>query len=215
MRNERRNSNNHLPEVLTEEEGRALIAQTNPRSVTGLRNRVALALMLRAGLRVSEVCHLAPKDIDLAEGSIHVWRGKGAKDRVVYADPEACELLELWRARRPDRSPYLLPVVQTGRRGAGAAKAGARMSPAYLRSLVRRLAKTAGIERRVPPHMLRHTYATEQVKAGTPLHEVQTDLGHSDLSTTAVYLHVFDKERQERARRRRPMGLLDGVRRKR
>ena len=165
------NGASRLPEVLTEEEAKALIAQTNPRrkgaaiSVTGLRNRVALVLMLRAGLRVSEVLHMAPKDIDLAEGSIHVWRGKGAKDRIVYADPELCELLALWRERRPDRSPYLLPVVQTGRRGAGQSKAGARMSSAYLRSLVKRLAKGAGIERRVHPHMLRHTFATEQVKA--------------------------------------------------
>ncbi len=209
------NGTSRLPEVLTEEEAKALIEQTNPRSVTGLRNRVALMLMLRTGLRNSEVCHLAPKDIDLAEGSIHVWRGKGAKDRVVYADPELCELLAKWRERRPDRSPYLLPVVQTGRRGAGESKAGARMSPVYLRSLVKRLAKGAGIERRVHPHMLRHTYATEQVKDGTPLHNVQKDLGHSHLSTTAIYLHTYDNDRRERARARRPMGLMDGVRKER
>ena len=206
-----RGGGNHLPEVLTAEEARALVAQTNPRTVTGLRNRVALVLMLRAGLRVGEVCNLAPKDLDLSEGSLHVWRGKGAKDRVVYLDPEVCDLLQLWLARRPAGSRYLLPVVQTGRRGGGEAKAGGRLSVRYLEALAKRLAEAAGIERRVHPHTLRHTYATEEVKAGTPLHQVQADLGHAHLSTTAVYLHVFDKERQERARQRPPMGLLEGV----
>jgi len=204
-------SRNHLPEVLTEQEARALVAQTNPRSVTGLRNRVTLVLMLRAGLRVSEVCHLAPKDVDLEEGSIRVWRGKGAKDRVVYLDPEACGLLRIWWERRPKGSRYLLPVVQSGRRGPGEAKSGGRLSPRYLHAMVKRLAKKAGIERNVHPHTLRHTYATEEVKAGTPLHQVQADLGHSHLSTTAVYLHVFDKERRDRARAREPMGLLNGA----
>ena len=85
------------------------------------------------------------------------------------------------------------------------------MSPRYLQALVSRLARRAGIDKRVHPHTLRHTYATEEVKAGTPLHEVQADLGHAHLATTSVYLHVFDKERQERARLRPPMGLLNGV----
>ena len=202
-----------LPEVLTVDEARALVGQTNARSLTGLRNRVALVLMLRAGLRVSEVCHLAPKDVDIDEGALHVWRGKGAKDRVVYLDGETCELLRLWQARRPAGSRWLLPLVQTGRRGAGESTAGGRMSPEYMRSLVRRLAKRAGIERRVTPHTLRHTYATEEVRAGTPLHQVQASLGHARLSTTAIYLHCQDNERQERARTRPPMGLLDDMRR--
>ena len=76
---------------------------------------------------------------------------------------------------------------------------------------MKRLARRAGIEKWVHPHTLRHTYATEEVKAGTPLHEVQADLGHAHLATTSVYLHVFDKERQERARSRPPIGLLNGM----
>jgi site-specific recombinase XerD len=85
------------------------------------------------------------------------------------------------------------------------------MSPRYVQALVTWLAKRADIEKRVHPHTLRHTYATEEVKAGTPLYEVQADLGHAHLATTSVYLHVFDKERQERARMRPPMGLLNGM----
>ena len=85
------------------------------------------------------------------------------------------------------------------------------MSPRYLQALVRRLAKRAGIEKNVHPHTLRHTYATEEAKAGTPLHQVQADLQHSHLSTTAVYLHVSDKDRRDRARARPPMGLLNGA----
>ncbi len=200
-----------LPEVLTRTEARALIEQTNPGSLTGLRNRVALVLMLRAGLRVSEVCNLAPKDIELDDCAIHVWRGKGAKDRVVYVDPETCDLLRHWFARRPTGSRYLLATIQRAKRGAGKSEPGQRLAPRYLQALSRRLAWDAGLDKHVTPHTLRHTYATEELKDGTPIHQIQKDLGHAHLSTTAVYLHVRDGERRSRAQRRQPLGFLNGL----
>ncbi|MFB3881898.1 MAG: tyrosine-type recombinase/integrase [Armatimonadota bacterium] len=206
-----RQNRNRLPEVLTRDEAQALLRQTNPATVTGLRNRVALVLMLRAGLRVSEVCHLAPKDLDLQDCAVRIWRGKGAKDRTVFVDPETCELLRLWLDRRPKGSRYLLPIVQSGRRGSGRARPGGPIKPRYLQALVARLAREARIEKRVHPHTLRHTFATDEVRAGAPLHQVQADLGHTHLATTAVYLHVFDKDRRDRARLREPMGVTAGV----
>jgi len=196
-----------LPEVLTTTEALALFAGlTN--GATGLRNRVAVALMYRSGLRVGEVCALAPKDIELHEGVLRIWRGKGRKDRTVYLDEETCELVRRWLPLRPKTSRYLLPVLRAGRRGLGESRPGGPLSPRYLEALVARLAREAEIPKRVTPHTLRHTYATEAVKAGVPLHEVQADLGHQDLKTTQVYLHVWDSERQERARKRPPIGLV-------
>jgi len=200
-----------LPEILTDEEATVLLGGVSPRSVTGLRNLVALTLMLRMGLRVSEVCNLAPSDIDLERRSLHVHRGKGAKDRVLFFDPQTLALVALWVERRPKGSRCLLPVIQSGQRGLGEAKPGRKMVPRYLRHLVARLAKEAGIEKRVSPHTLRHTFATNELRRGVPIHQLQADLGHSDLSTTAVYLHVVDKEREASANGRPAMELPGGV----
>jgi integrase/recombinase XerD len=81
------------------------------------------------------------------------------------------------------------------------------MSPRYLRDLVARLARQAGIQKQISPHALRHTFATNELRRGVPIHQLQADLGHSDLSTTAVYLHVVDKEREASANGRPPIAL--------
>lgn len=81
------------------------------------------------------------------------------------------------------------------------------MSPRYLRELVTRLAREAGIEKTVSPHVLRHTFATSEVARGVPLHQVQADLGHANLQTTAVYLHVVDPERERSANGQPPLRL--------
>jgi len=196
-----------LPNPLSEEEAARLLGRLSPHSMTGLRNQVALLLMLRAGLRVSEVCNLTPGDIQLSEGRLRVHRGKGAKDRVLFLDPQLLERLTLWQARRPPKSRWLLPVIQSGTRGGGTAKAGSKIQPRYFGNLVARLAREAGIERAVSPHVLRHTYATSELRRGVPIHQLQRDLGHANLATTAVYLHVMDSERQESANGRPAMEL--------
>jgi len=163
--------------------------------------------MLRAGLRVSEVCNLAPSDLDLTAHTLRVHRGKGAKDRVLYLDSQLTERLTLWLARRGNGSRWLLPVIQSGRRGPGEAHAGGRMSPRYLAGLLGRLARQAGLERTVSPHELRHTYATSELRRGVPIHQLQADLGHSNLATTAIYLHVVDLDRERTANGRPPISL--------
>ncbi len=196
-----------LPRFLSHEEAEALLAQVNPKTLTGLRNLAALLLMLRAGLRVSEVVGLQVSDVDLAERRLHVREGKGGKDRTLYLDHQTTATLALWLSRRPNGSRWFLPTVQTGRRGAGQSKAGGQSGVRYLQAMVTRLGRQAGIEKGVSPHVLRHTFATNELGRGVPLHQLQADLGHGDLATTAIYLHVVDPERERSANGRPSMRL--------
>jgi integrase len=196
-----------LPRFFTPEEADRLLAQVNAKSVTGQRNLCALLLMRWAGLRVSEVVNLRTSDLDLGEKPprLTVRRGKGGKDRTLFLDPETADALRAWLAseKRP-QSEWLLPTVQTGRRGAGQSRAGDKIAMRYLEALVSRLGQRAGLPKeKCHPHALRHTFATSEVARGVPVHQLQADLGHADLATTAVYLHVMDAERQASANGRR------------
>lgn len=185
-----------LPEVLTKEEALRLLSQPNKKAPTGLRNRLILQLMYRAGLRVGEIVALAPKDIDYQEGILRVFRGKGAKDRTLYLDEHTLDLLRLWEERRPGGSRYLLCTLK-----------GKALSDRYIRAMVRRYAQRAGLTKGVHPHMLRHSFATELLQENYNIREVQKLLGHSDLSTTMVYTHVFDSELRDKLRRREPLAV--------
>lgn len=198
-----------LPRALNAEEAERLLAQVNPKSVTGLRNLVALLLMLRLGLRVSEVVNLQGVDLDLRGRRLHVV-GKGQKDRLLYIDLQTATAMALWLERRPKHSRALLTIIQSGRRGDGQAKAGQPISVRYLQELVTRLGQVAGIEG-VHCHLLRHTYACAELRRGVPIHQLQADLGHSDLQTTAIYLHVVDPEREESANGRPAMALPEAI----
>jgi len=197
-----------LPQVLNAEEVEALLAQVNPRSLTGLRNLLGLLLMVRNGLRVSEICQLAVADLDLKERRAHIVQGKGSRDRIVFLDGQVATVASQWLERRKLRSRWLLPTIQSGRRGTGAAKAGAQMKVRSWQSLMARIGQQAGIAReKCHPHTLRHTYATLELQRGVPIHQVQKDLGHSDLQTTSIYLHLTDGDRQARANGRPPLAL--------
>jgi integrase/recombinase XerD len=190
-----------LPVTLTEKETQALLAQVNPKSTTGLRNRAMLAAMLGAGLRVSEVVHLYPADVDFAEGTLRVNDGKGGKDRVVPVDAETLGWLRSWAERRKTlgvngRQPFFCRVKLTALDTTGEAptvrkmNTGQPLTTRSVQALVARLAQEANLEKQVHPHTLRHTYATQLLDRGFTIREVQDLLGHSDVSTTMVYTHV-------------------------
>jgi site-specific recombinase XerD len=126
---------------------------------------------------------------------LRVFRGKGAKDRTLYLDEHSLDLLHLWKARRP-QSGYLLCTLK-----------GEALSDRYLRAMVGRYARRANLPKRVHPHMLRHTFATELLQEGYNIREVQKLLGHSDLSTTMIYLHIFDAELRDKLRKREPLAV--------
>jgi len=187
-------SRKRLPETLSQSEIAALRDIVRTTSATGLRNRALVEMMLAAGLRVSEVCALRGVDVDLAGGTVRVNRGKGGKDRVVPILPEALPWLRLWADKRAGlgldgRAPFFVGL-RSGRTGHGYRERGDGIKPRFVQALVKRLANAAGIQRRVTPHVLRHTYATGLLDRGFNLREVQVLLGHARLETTEVYTHV-------------------------
>ncbi len=184
-RNSSSNKGKRLPpEPLTPEEVTRLLRAPSTRAPTGVRNRALLVVLYRAGLRISEALALRPKDLDRARGTLRVLHGKGDKSRTVGMDPDAFAALERWL----DRRAFLgvkgsAPIFCT--------LAGEQVSTAYVRAMLPRLRKRAGIEKRVHAHGLRHTLASELRAEGVDIGSISKQLGHSSISTTARYLdHV-------------------------
>jgi len=176
-------------EILTPDEARALIQACSNRSPTGIRNRALLVMMYRGGLRVSEALALRPKDIDSEEGTVTILHGKGDKRRMIGLDAGAFAVIERWIERRAR-------LGFSGRDPLFCTLQGRQLHATYVRQLLPRLAKKAGIDKRVHPHGLRHTYAYElAVSEGRPLPVVQAALGHTSLMTTDRYVsHIAPVE---------------------
>jgi site-specific recombinase XerD len=169
------------PEPLTADEVRALIGTCSKRAATGIRNRALLVVLYRAGLRVSEALALMPKDLDATAGTVRVLHGKGDKARVVGLDAGAWAIVQLWLDKRASlgingRSPVFCTLT------------GGAVESAYVRALLPRLARKAGIEKRCHAHGLRHTHAAELANEGTALHVISAQLGHSNVATTSRYI---------------------------
>ena len=183
-------------EVLTPDEVRRLLAQCSATSSTGTRYRALITMMYRAGLRCSEALALRPKDIDLRAGSVTVLHGKGNRRRTVGIDPGAGRIVETWiEYRRRLDLPRDAPLFCTLR--------GNPIPPSQIRTLLPRLARKAGVDKRVHPHGLRHTHAFELMMEGVPMPIIQSQLGHASLATTDTYLaHIAPKQVIETIRKR-------------
>jgi site-specific recombinase XerD len=167
-----------------------LLQQAHPRYPTGLRNRCLMTVMLDCGLRAGEVRRLEGRDLDWQSGKLKVRQGKGKKDRVLWLNEGALELLRKWRERRSARSALLFTTL-----------AGAPLRDNYLRAMVKRSGKKAGIPKDVHPHMLRHTFATDLYRETKNIRLVQKALGHASLSTTMIYTHIVDEELEDALRK--------------
>jgi site-specific recombinase XerD len=165
-----------LPTVLSQEELRRLfeVAAKEP------KHQALLMTLYGAGLRISEAFALKPGDIDSQRMLIHVRSGKGDKQRSVKLSEQLLAVLRgYWRNQRPGR--WLFPQ---------SADPSCPMDGGGGCRIVQRFAKLAGIKRSVSPHTLRHSYATHLLDAGTDLRTIQVMLGHRNIKTTAIYLHV-------------------------
>jgi len=178
-----------IPEVLTPDEQKLLLRQPNKRYPTGLRNLAMMTLMLDSGLRASEVLKLTLADIEWRAGKLKVREGKGRKDRILWLSDNCLEILRLWKERRPEGTDLLFLTLDAK-----------PIHGSYLRRMVKRYAKKAGIEKDVHPHTLRHSFATDFYRETKNLRMVQSALGHSDISTTQIYTHIIDEELEEAMR---------------
>ena len=175
------NKGNEYPaEILTPAELRRLINTPSPHAPTGIRNRALIAVMARAGLRCAEALALEKRDLDLDQGYLRVRHGKGDKRRTVAMDPDAFTLVQRWLDRRT--------ALKIAGRVVFCTLDGHPLQPSYVRTLLPRLARKAGIDKRVHPHGLRHTFAAELARDGVPINAIKQWLGHSSLHTTTTYL---------------------------
>ncbi|MDL1872931.1 site-specific tyrosine recombinase XerD [Deltaproteobacteria bacterium PRO3] len=173
-----------LPQYLNQEEIDALLAQPDPTTPLGRRDRAMLELLYASGLRVSELVGLASGDVHLDMGFVRVL-GKGSKERLVPVGRSALaclkEYLELARPKLTKKR--LSDALFLSNRGG-------KMTRQQFFLLLKAYAKKAGIKKDVSPHKLRHSFATHLLNHGADLRSVQAMLGHADLATTQVYTHV-------------------------
>ena len=174
-----------LPRYLTSAQVDALLAAPDVSTPLGIRDRAILEVLYATGLRVSELIGLRPADVDAALGVLTCF-GKGRKERLVPLGRAAREWVQryeedvrrsLVRGRPPAAELFL-------------SQRGGRLSRMGLWGIVRRHALTAGVERTLTPHVLRHSFATHLLERGADLRALQAMLGHADISTTQIYTHV-------------------------
>jgi integrase/recombinase XerC len=167
-----------LPNVLPKDESKELLDRAPDASVAGLRDHAILELLYATGIRVAECCGLDLADLDRGQGVVRVL-GKGKREREVPVGDAALGAIDAYLARSGRRAGALFANLR-----------GGRLTARSVHRLVRRCARAAGIDRRVTPHTLRHSFATHMLGEGADLRLIQELLGHSRLSTTQRYTHV-------------------------
>jgi len=158
------------------------------------RDRAILELLFSTGLRVSELCALDIEDVNLDRDEFTV-RGKGGKTRVVFVSNQARYWLKEYLKKRRDVYPAMF--VRHDRAQNGDAKKDSdkvRLTPRSIQRMVERCAKCAGITKKVTPHTLRHSFATDLLMNGADIRSVQSMLGHSSITTTQIYTHITNKQ---------------------
>lgn len=164
--------NKTLPEILTIEEMRVLISSTQ-----NIKHKLIVKMIYGCGLRVGEIVNLNSKDLNFEEGLIHVRLAKGKKDRFVKI-PESMRD-ELYNFVRNNNSNLLFESNR-----------GGKLTTKTIQLILRGSSKKAGIKKRVYSHLLRHSFATHLLEAGTDLRVIQKLLGHSDIKTTQIYTQI-------------------------
>ncbi len=155
--------------------------------VDSIRDRLLFLLMLRCGLRVSEACALAWKDVDLPALTLRVDGGKGDADRVAYLAPDVVRALRLWRAHRCG-SPYLFPSRKVS---------GTHLGRRNVFMMMKRYLQQAGVTGCYSPHCLRHTFATQLLNAGVTLEVLKELMGHRGVQMTLRYTELYEATKRQ------------------
>lgn len=161
-------------------------------TLSGLRDKAILELLFSTGLRVSELCSLSQEDVDLSRDEFSV-RGKGDKVRVVFLSDTAREAIRAYLKARKDFDDAMFIQYGKNAKRKDEKNKELRLTPRSVQRIMKRYATIAGITRKVTPHVIRHSFATDLLSNGADLRSVQALLGHANIATTQVYTHVTDK----------------------
>ena len=173
-----------LPETLSVEEVEALLSVGKADTPMSLRDRAIIEVMYATGVRVSELVSLDIDDVDLDESFVRCM-GKGSKERIIPLHDEAVGTV---REYLDDGRPSL--AGDAAGRALFVSRKGGRLTRQALWLILKGRAQAAGIERKITPHTLRHSFATHLLIGGAPLRHVQELLGHASITTTQVYTHL-------------------------
>lgn len=174
----------HLPEVLTVEQIDMLIDEIDKSTPEGRRNNAIIEVMYGCGLRVSELVNLEINKLYFDEGYI-VVTGKGSKERIVPISDVAIDLVKEYMTERAQ-----LDVVVGEENVLFLNRRGHRLTRQMIFTIIKRLARQAGITKEISPHTLRHSFATHLLEGGANLRAIQQMLGHESIATTEIYLHL-------------------------
>jgi site-specific recombinase XerD len=166
--------------------------------VKALRDRALLSLFFSTGLRLSELCSLN-RDLDLSRDEFSI-RGKGEKVRVVFLSEHAKDAIKKYLAKRADMDEPMFVQLSFNKSKSSlvasrqSPEASSRLTPRSIERIVKTYAIKSGISKKVTPHVLRHSFATDLLSNGADIRSVQMMLGHANISTTQVYTHVTDSQ---------------------
>jgi len=187
-----------LPNYLSVEEVRTLLAMPDPTTLFGARDRAILETIYSSGLRISELVSLDVDDMEEATETLRI-RGKGKKERLVPLGTKAMEALETYLKIRAE-------TAEIGTRGPlFVNKFAQRITARSIRRIFDKYLKQADLPARVSPHVLRHSFATHMLSAGADLRSIQEMLGHESLSTTQIYTHLSHSQLKSVYDRAHPM----------
>jgi site-specific recombinase XerD len=158
-----------------------------------LRDKAILELLFSTGMRVSELANLEIEQVNLKRDEFTV-RGKGDKPRVCFLSDSAKDALDGYLSKRRDPSPYMFvshDPAKSGRKQSGP------LTSRSVQRIVERYARSAGITKKITPHTLRHTFATDLLMNGADIRSVQSMLGHESITTTQVYTHITNKHMKD------------------
>ena len=193
----------HLPEVLSVEEIDRIISAIDLGRPEGIRDRAIIEVLYGCGLRISELCNLKISQLYLEEGYIRVT-GKGSKERLVPIEEVAIRRVREWLAVRmghkvqPTEEDYVFVSLTRGR----------RLSRISLFVYIKGYAERAGIRKNISPHTFRHSFATHLLQGGANLRAIQMMLGHEDISTTEIYMHIDKTHLRQEILEHHPRNIL-------
>jgi len=157
-----------------------------------LRDKAILELFFSTGLRLSELCSLN-RDLDLTKDEFSI-RGKGEKVRVVFLSESAKKAIREYLKERTDFEESLFVQYSNSSVSKKTTKESNRLTPRSIERIVKFYAIAAGISKKVTPHIIRHSFATDLLSNGADIRSVQMMLGHANIATTQIYTHITDKQ---------------------